>query len=34
MKIQDDGRAQRIEAEKQMLTMETELKRKLLELRH
>ncbi len=34
MKIQDDGRAQRLDAEKQMLQMETELKRKLLELKH
>lgn len=34
MKIQDDGRAQRLEAEKQLLTMEDELKKKLLELKH
>ena len=34
MQIQDAGRSQRLEAEKQMLTMENELKKKLLELRH
>ncbi|MBR3874907.1 MAG: toxic anion resistance protein [Clostridia bacterium] len=34
MKIQDEGRNQRMEAEKQMLTMEAELKQKLLELKH
>ena len=34
MKIQDDGRAKRIEAEKQLAVMETQLKQKLLELRH
>ena len=34
MKIQDEGRAQRVEAEKQLLTMENELKQKLLELKH
>ena len=34
MAIQDEGRAKRLDAEKQMLTMESELKRKLLELRH
>lgn len=34
MKIQDEGRAQRLTAEKQMLTMENELKQKLLELKH
>jgi len=34
MAIQDEGRAKRLDAEKQMLTMEAELKRKLLELRH
>ncbi len=34
MKIQDEGRTQRIDAEKQMLQMETELKKKLLELKH
>ncbi len=33
MKIQDEGRTQRIEAEKQLLTMEDELKKKLLELK-
>ena len=33
MRIQDEGRAKRIEAEKQLVTMEDELKRKLLELR-
>ena len=32
MKIQDEGRVQRVEAEKQLLTMENELKQKLLEL--
>ena len=34
MKIQDDGRTKRIEAEKQMVVMESQLKAKLLELRH
>lgn len=34
MKIQDEGRAQRIEAEKQMVVMEGQLKQKLLELKH
>jgi len=34
MKIQDDGRAQRLNAEQQMLTMENELKQKLLQLKH
>lgn len=34
MKIQDDGRTQRLTAEQQMAQMEAELKRKLLELRH
>jgi len=34
MKIQDEGRASRIEAEKQLTVMETQLKQKLLELRH
>ena len=34
MKIQDEGRSKRLEAEKQMMTMENELKNKLLELRH
>ena len=34
MKIHSDGRTQRLDAEKQMLTMEAELKRKLLELKH
>ena len=34
MAIQDEGRAKRLDAEKQMLTMDSELKRKLLELRH
>ncbi len=34
MKIQDEGRTQRLEAEKQLLTMEDELKKKLLELKH
>ena len=33
MKIQDEGRAQRVEAEKQLVTMENELKQKLLALR-
>ena len=32
MKIQDEGRAKRLDAEKQMLTMENELKQKLLEI--
>ena len=34
MRIQDEGRAQRVEAEKQLVTMENELKQKLLELKH
>ena len=34
MKIQDEGRAQRLNAEKQMVEMENNLKAKLLELRH
>ena len=34
MKIQDEGRVQRVEAEKQLVTMENELKQKLLELKH
>ncbi len=34
MRIQDDGRAKRIEAEKQLVVMEGQLKQKLLELRH
>ncbi len=34
MKIQDEGRAQRVEAEKQLVTMENKLKQKLLELKH
>ena len=34
MKIQDEGRAKRIEAEKQLTIMESQLKQKLLELRH
>ena len=34
MKIQDEGRVQRAEAEKQLVTMENELKQKLLELKH
>jgi len=34
MRIQDEGRAQRVNAEKQMFAMETELKQKLLELKH
>jgi len=34
MKIQDEGRSQRLTAEQQMIAMETELKNKLLELRH
>ncbi len=34
MRIQENGRTQRVDAEKQMLVMETELKRKLLELKH
>ena len=34
MKIQDEGRAQRVEAERQLVTMENELKQKLLELKH
>ena len=34
MRIQDTGRANRMEAEKALLVMEDELKKKLLELRH
>ncbi|MEA5015852.1 MAG: toxic anion resistance protein [Candidatus Limiplasma sp.] len=34
MRIQDAGRAQRVEAEKNLLVMESELKKKLLELKH
>ena len=34
MRIQDEGRGQRLSAEQQMITMEEELKKKLLELRH
>ena len=34
MRIQDEGRQKRVEAEKQMIVMEGELKKKLLELRH
>jgi uncharacterized protein YaaN involved in tellurite resistance len=34
MKIQDEGRAKRLEAEKQLTIMESQLKQKLLELRH
>ncbi|MEG2718058.1 MAG: toxic anion resistance protein [Clostridia bacterium] len=34
MKIQDEGRAQRVETEKALLVMEDELKKKLLELKH
>lgn len=34
MRIQDAGRAQRVEAEKNLLVMEGELKKKLLELKH
>ncbi len=34
MKIQDEGRQKRIEAEKQLVVMEGQLKQKLLELRH
>lgn len=34
MKIQDEGRAQRLTAEKQMIDMESQLKAKLLELKH
>ena len=34
MKIQDEGRVQRVEAEKQLVNMENELKQKLLELKH
>ena len=34
MKIQDEGRAKRVEAEKQLTIMESQLKQKLLELRH
>ena len=34
MRIQDEGRAQRLNAEKQMIEMENQLKAKLLELKH
>lgn len=34
MRVQDEGRSKRMEAEKQMATMEAQLKSKLLELRH
>ena len=34
MRIQDEGRAKRVEAEKSLIMMEGELKKKLLELRH
>ena len=34
MKIQDEGRSQRLTAEKQMIDMESQLKAKLLELKH
>lgn len=34
MKIQDEGRASRLAAEKQMMQMESQLKAKLLELKH
>jgi len=34
MRMQDEGRTQRLGAEQQMITMEEELKKKLLELRH
>ena len=34
MKIQDEGRTKRLEAEKQLVVMEGQLKQKLLELRH
>ncbi len=34
MKIQDEGRNERLNAEKQMAAMESQLKQKLLELRH
>jgi len=34
MKIQDEGRTKRVEAEKQLVVMENQLKQKLLELRH
>ena len=34
MKIQDEGRSQRLNAEKQMIEMESHLKAKLLELKH
>jgi len=34
MKIQDEGRTKRVEAEKQLAVMEGQLKQKLLELRH
>ena len=34
MRIQDEGRTQRVEAEKQLVVMEGQLKQKLLELRH
>jgi hypothetical protein len=32
MKIQEDGRTKRLEAEKEMVAMEADLKKKLLEL--
>ncbi len=34
MRIQDEGRSKRVEAEKALVVMEDELKKKLLELRH
>ena len=34
MKIQDEGRVKRVEAEKALIVMEDELKKKLLELKH
>ena len=34
MRIQDEGRTKRVEAEKQLIVMEGQLKQKLLELRH
>lgn len=34
MRIQDEGRTKRVEAEKQLVVMENQLKQKLLELRH
>ena len=33
MKIQDEGRAQRLDAEQKMAAMEAELKQKLLDLK-